>query len=364
VISALLDDGLDSMRALSETDDVRAPSRWFARLDDGIAPWLIHAQDAPAIRRTSALGLVCGLGLYGNFHFSWEVVDIFYLGLILYGNALGAFLHMMSHRKIFVRSVDWLNRMPIWALSVWFGEPPYFFATEHVASHHSYNNAPEDLSCTLSYQRDSLWDFGRYLLNFFLGTGGILGLIRMFAQGRGGRTWRRRFLSGQMLFWGFVALRLWQDWVPTSMLLLGPFFVVNIMNRANNWTEHAFIDPRRPLDIFGNSYSIVDSDFNRNSCNEGYHATHHLKPGAPNFLWPRLFRDNLAMFCDADHLVFKNISSNRLFVLLMMRNYRAIASHCVQFPGALRSETELIEMLRARVARRDLAQNSAMVAVV
>ena len=230
------DDPFDAIRRMSEADDVVTRSKLFGWLDDLIAPWLINWQDAPILRRMLTLVAICCLGAYGNFAFSWDLADLFYLGLILNGNCLGVFLHMMSHRKIFRKEVEALNRLPIWLMSVWFGDPPYFFAAEHVANHHAYNNTPEDLSCTLAYQRDSLLDFGRYLLHFFFGEAGIIGHARMFLAGRGGRTWRRRFFVGQTLFWGFVALRLGQDWVPTSVLLIGPFALFNLFNRANNET--------------------------------------------------------------------------------------------------------------------------------
>ena len=334
-------------------DDVRNRSRIFGPCDDLIARVLVHAEDAPVIRRCAALAATCLIGVYANFHFSWDLADIYYLGLLLSSDSLGVVLHMLSHRRVFRKPWDALNRVPIWIMSIWFGEPPYLFAVEHVVNHHAYNNSPQDLSCTLVYQRDSLVDFCRYLLNFLLGSAGIFGLARLVGGKRGGRVWRRRFFGGQAVFWSIVAIRLWQAWLPTVMLFLLPFFLFNLMNRINNWTEHAFIDPDCPLNPWGNSYTILDSPYNHGATfNEGYHATHHLKPTIPNHLWPRAFRDQLADALAVDHMMFEKISAAKIFGLLMIKAYPRLAKHYVQNPGRPRDAAQIVGLLKSRVARQ------------
>jgi fatty acid desaturase len=342
---------LENLLALSRQDDGWRRSRWFAGLDRWLARGLVNTEDAFVVRRVALLLLTCAFGAYANFDFSWHYVDIFYLGLLANGGAAGRFLHIVSHRRVFVRKLDWLNVVPTWLASCWMGDPPYLFATEHVVNHHAQDNGPRDLSCTMRYRRDSWKDLGCYLLDFLFGRSGIFGIAALFRAGRGGRIWKRRFLGGQAIFWALVVVRMWQDWVPTTVLLLGPFFFLQIANRTNNWTEHAFIDPRRPLDLLGNCYTIVGSSFNTGiGCNEGYHYTHHRAPGLPNHLWPRHFRDHIHDVAASGHLVFRGISTNGIFVRLMLKNFRSLARHYVPLPGQRLSEDAVIQILRERVA--------------
>ena len=344
---------IQSILDRSLKDDARGRSRIFGPLDDVIARALVHREDAPLVRRTLALVATGAVGVYANFNFSWDLADVYFLGLLVSSDCLGVILHMLSHRRVFRKEWDWLNRASVWLMSVWLGDPPYLFAVEHVVNHHSYNNSPTDLSCTLGYQRDNLVDFGRYLLTFLIGVSGVYGLSRLVGGKRGGRVWRIRFFGGQALFWGLVALRLWQAWLPTTILILLPFFLFNLMNRLNNWIEHAFINPDCPLDSWGNSYTILDSPYNRGAgFNEGYHAIHHVRPTIPNHTWPAAFRARLDDARRADHVMFEHISPVGIFIRLITGNYVDLAKHYVQFPGRSRDPEAVAALLKSRVARQ------------
>ena len=346
---------MDSLLALSLADDAPPRSRLFAGFDRWLARWLLHPEDAFIVRHLAWLMVVCAFAAYANFRFSWWYAPVIYVAIVMNGETIGRFFHMLSHRRVFRAPLGWLNNAPTWLASIWIGEPPFLFGAEHVANHHAQDNGPEDLGSTLGYQRDSWAGLGRYLANFFVGGGGPLGLAAMFRRGRGGRVWRRRFFLGQALFWSLVLARLWFDWVATLVLLVGPYLFVQAVNRANNWTEHAFINPERPNDPLGNAYTIVGSKFNTGvGYNEGYHATHHVYPGLPNHLWPTAFRGHVEDYCAADHLVFQRTSTNDIFFMLMFKDFKGLAKHYVQLPGRPRSESEIIALLRERV--RPIAQ--------
>jgi fatty acid desaturase len=336
--------------ALSRKDDAATRSGLFAGVDRWLACWLYQPEDAFVVRHLARLMALCCFAAYANFVFSWWYVPIVYVGIVTNGETIGRFMHIVSHRRLFRPPLGWLNTAPTWVASPWFGEPPFLFGAEHVPNHHAHDNGPQDLGSTRLYQRDSWAALGRYLMAFFVGGAGPFGLAARFRQGRGGRVWRRRFFLGQALFWGIVVVRLWFDWVATLALLVGPYIFVQAVNRANNWAEHAFINPECPDDPLGNAFTIVDSDFNRGvGFNEGYHTAHHLKPGLPNHLWPRYFRDHLDRYCAADHLVFRGLSTNDLFFRLMFKDYRFLARHLVQLPGRSRTQDELADLLRQRV---------------
>jgi fatty acid desaturase len=350
-----LDVAVMNIFQLSQRDDARTPSGLFGWLDRWLARWLHHPEDAFVVRHIGLLMATCALGAYANFHFSWTLAAIFWIGLVANGEAAGRFLHMTCHRRVFRRKVDWLNTVPTWLASSFFGEPPFLFGTEHVANHHFNDNGPGDIGCTLGYQRDSWRDALRYLWHYFCGRSGVFGLVgRMRSEPY--RRWRVRFVLGQVLFWSLVAMRLWQAWLPTLVLLLAPYFFAQSIDRINNFTEHAFIDPARPHDPLGNSFTIIDSPYNTGvGFNEGYHATHHLTPGIPNHLWPQYFRDRIAEYSEKDHLVFRGLDTNRIFEMLMRHDYDRLARHYVAWPDRPRTHDQIVTMLRERVARHPVS---------
>lgn len=341
---------MEDVLALSRQDDAPARSGLFVGVDRWLARWLLHPEDAFLARHLAWLMVVCGFAAYANFFFSWWYVPVVYVAIVTNGETIGRFFHVLAHRRVFKKPLGWLNTAPTWVASIWIGEPPFLFAAEHVANHHAQDNGPRDLGSTLGYQRDSWVDLGRYMVNFFVGSGGPFGLAAMFREGRGGRVWRRRFYLGQAVFWAVVAIRLWFDWVATLTLLIGPYVFVQAVNRANNWTEHAFINPECPNDPLGNAYTIVNSRFNTGiGYNEGYHTAHHVRPGLPNHLWPRQFRDHIEAYCAAGHLVFQGTSTNDIFFMLMFKDFKGLARHHVQLPNQPRTPDEVVALLRERV---------------
>lgn len=337
--------------ALSRSDSVRPRARWFGRIDAWLARGLQHPEDAFMVRRFAVLALSAAFAGWALFHRTWWTVLLVYVAILAQGETLGLFMHMLSHRRLWRRRWRFLDVMPTWLVSPWLGEPPFLFATEHVLNHHAQDNGPRDLGCTMHYQRDSWRDLGRYILRFLAGRTGFAGLARLL-RGKGSPRAVRRFHAGQLLFALLFLVMLWVDWVAAILLVAVPYVFVQAANRANNWTEHAFINPDCPGDPLGNAYTIVDSPFNTvASYNEGYHATHHRHPGLANHLWPQSFRDEIDAYRAADHLVFRGISSNDIFFLLMNRDYRALARRYVPWPDRPRSEEEVVAMLRRRVAR-------------
>jgi fatty acid desaturase len=303
------------------------------------------------VRRFLVLALSATFAGWAMFHRSWWAVLLVYAAIVAQGETIGLFMHMQSHRRLWHKRLRLLDVAPTWLVSPWIGEPPFLFATEHVLNHHAHDNGPADLSCTMHYQRDSWRDLGRYLASFLAGRAGVAGLSRI-VWARARRPWSWRFHLGQLLFWTLLLAMLWIDWIAAVLLVAVPYIFVQAANRANNWTEHAFINPECPHDPLGNAYTIVASRFNSaDSYNEGYHATHHRHPGLPNHLWPQSFQDEIEAYRAADHLVFQGTGSNDIFFMLMMKDYRALASHYVAWPDRPRTEEEVVAMLRQRVSR-------------
>jgi hypothetical protein len=94
----------------------------------------------------------------------------FFIGHIKLRGPFGLMLHNITHRRLFKKKYDWLNKYVIWFVCPFFGHTPETYFVHHVGMHHEENNMDDDTSSTLAYQRDSVIDFIKYYLNFiFLG---------------------------------------------------------------------------------------------------------------------------------------------------------------------------------------------------
>ena len=48
---------------------------------------------------------------------------------------------------------------------------------------------------------------------------------------------------------------------------------------AGNWGQHAFVDQETPENNYRNSLTCINSRYNKQAFNDGYHIGHHLRPG-------------------------------------------------------------------------------------
>jgi fatty acid desaturase len=144
--------------------------------------------------------------------------------------------------------------------------------------HHVEENLPDDLSCTMKYQRDSFLDFLRYFVRFMLLNSVELPLYVV----RRKRAIHFALLSiaGDLFYVAVcVGLFLWRPRAALVVLII-PFLLTRFVLAAINWTQHVFVDPDRPDDVYRNTTSTIDDRFNGRAWNEGYHLAHHLRGGA------------------------------------------------------------------------------------
>ena len=87
----------------------------------------------------------------------WAVYAVwFFIGHIKLRGPFGLMLHNITHRRLFKKKYDWLNKYVIWFVCPFFGHTPETYFVHHVGMHHEENNMDDDTSSTLPYQRDSV----------------------------------------------------------------------------------------------------------------------------------------------------------------------------------------------------------------
>lgn len=279
----------------------------------------------------------------------WWVLVAAFVGLQVY--LLGPFilmLHNTSHNVFFKREYTWANRLIPWGFCPFMGQSPDTYFSHHIGMHHAENNMGLDSSSTLPYQRDSMVDFLKYFGRFL-----FLGIIELIQYHRlkGKKSFLRKAVAGEMAFLLVCLALAWFNWKATVIVFVVPLIIVRFFMMAGNWAQHAFVDPRTPADNFRNSITCINSAYNRQCFNDGYHIGHHLKPHLHWTDMPGDFLKNADKYAANKALVFEGIDYNQIWAMLMLKRYDALADHLVNLNGMYGSKQEAVALMKERTKR-------------
>ena len=288
--------------------------------------------------------------LYVPHLFRWWLAPIYYAiwGLVFLDRYI-LMLHNTSHRRLFNARFALLNQFIPRVLGPFFGETPDTYFAHHVGMHHVENNLPGDLSSTMPYQRDSLWDFLRYYGRFI-----AVGIVELTAYFRrlGRRELFRRTLWGELLAWALYGLLAFVDWRATLVVFVVPLFLARFLMMAGNWGQHAFVAASDPGSDYLNSISCINTRYNRRCFNDGYHIGHHVKPTRHWTELPEDLRANVADYARRGALVFDGVDFFQVWLFLMLKRYRALGRRRVHLgDGPAPSLDETVALLRERTRR-------------
>ena len=334
------------------TDPVYLKQEQFNSLERWLLQFIREERDLvfpKLILRIMVVLLPMVVLLYWPGMFSWWIAAV-YLP-INWAIFLGPFilmLHCTSHRPLFKREHDWMNKIIPWFLGPLFGETPETYFAHHMGMHHPENNLKDDLSTTMPYQRDSFRGFMHYFLSFFFL--GIKDLYNYLTR-KNRLKLRRNITWGEGLWYVSVILLSLVNFKATLVVLILPFVFTRFMMMAGNWGQHAFIDADAPANCYRNSISCINTDYNHKAFNDGYHIVHHLKPAMHYTDMAQEFIDNQADYVRERAIVFQGIDFFGVWFLLMTKNYKALAKRYVNLEATPKSEAEIIALLKQRTAR-------------
>ena len=294
---------------------------------------------------TTATVVASGVVLFLPGMFRWWLAAV-HLALVVY--FLGPvilMLHNTSHRRLFRAPYGKLNLVIPWLIAPFFGESPETYFAHHIGMHHPENNGDDDLSCTLRYERDSIFGFARYFLRFFFF--GIVELSAYFGK-RGRNRLLVRTLVGELAFIGIVVLLARLEWRAALVVFVLPFLIARFGMMAGNWAQHAFIDRASPQNCYRNSITCIDTPYNTRCFNDGYHIGHHLKATRHWTEMPKEFEDNRATYAKERAVVFTGLDYFAIWALLMVKRYDVLARRIVPLDETPRSTEEIIAMLKSR----------------
>lgn len=257
-------------------------------------------------------------------------------------------LHCTSHRPLFKREYDPLNKIVPWFLGPFFGETPETYFGHHMGMHHPENNLKDDLSTTITYQRDSFKDFMVYFLRFFFA--GIMELYNYFTRKRRYKL-RKRIALGELIWYASVIALSFYSWQATLMVFIIPFVFTRFMMMAGNWGQHAFVDEDAPGNCYRNSITCIEVDYNKKCFNDGYHIIHHIKPAMHYTDMAQEFHDNVETYAKEKAIVFQGIDFFMVWFFLMTGNYKTLAKRFVHLDDSFKNDEEVIAFLKSRTKK-------------
>ena len=214
--------------------------------------------------------------------------------------------------------------------------------------HHVENNNEEDASSTMAYQRDSLTSFFAYFFNFlFLGFKQTFQYL--FLRRR--KKLYIRLTLGEWVFIFFCIGMCFVNLKASLAVLVIPFFFARLIMMLGNWTQHSFIDPTNPENIYTNSINCINTVYNKVCWNDGYHIIHHLRPGMHYTDMTGEFLKRKNEFAARKAIVFDGIHYLHIFVYLMTKQYNKRADHLVNINGMFENREQAIALMKQRTKK-------------
>ena len=312
-------------------------------------------RDLPFVHLTLRISVILvplGILLYMPFITGWmwwaiSIAYIYFNNLVFKG-PFGLMLHCTSHRPWFKKEYKIVNLYLPWFIGLFFGQTPETYASHHLGMHHRENNMEEDLSSTMHFQRDSLKDFTKYFLNFFIL--GVIPLIFYFKKRNQGKL-SRKVMRGELFFILMCIGLCFVNWEATLMVFIIPLILSRIVMMMGNWAQHSFVDVEDPANDYKNSITCINAKYNHKCWNDGYHISHHIKPAMHWTLHPSHLQDNLDEYAANKALIFEGVDFLFVWKNLMSKNYKVLEEHLVNINGMFATSEDAIALMKKRTAK-------------
>ncbi|KAH4188626.1 hypothetical protein HBH42_148340 [Parastagonospora nodorum] len=297
----------------------------------------------------SCTTLPSAIYLFYNFHW-WHAI----LHGVMQGWYAGAYT-LLKHQHIHARGVLSKKYAVVDELFPYVLDPlmghtwnSYYF--HHVKHHHVEGNGPNDLSSTVRYQRDDVWDFLKYVGRFYFLI--WFDLPRYFLRTRKPMM---ALKAGGCEIGNYAFLYFLFNYVNTRatiFVFLIPLALMRLALMTGNWGQHALVDELEPDSDFRSSITLIDVPSNRYCYNDGYHTSHHLNPLRHWREHPVAFLSQKKQYSDEHALVFYNIDYMFLTINLLRKNYDHVA-RCLVPMGAQMNLTheERVAMLKRKTRK-------------
>ncbi len=342
------------MRALSKITDPRFEKREWSGMDKFFLSKIRDERDLPFVYLTikitvilmGSAALLYSPLLEGIWWNIWAAVH-FILCIVVFLGPYTLMLHNTSHRPLFKKEKEIWNRYIPRILGPFMGQSPDLYFLHHMGMHHAEGNLPADKSSTMPFQRDSVFGFLHYYFRFL--TVGVIELALYFFSRKRNAMARKAALVEYSYYVIMALLCVYAGLGATMAVFIIPLIVVRLGMMSGNWGQHAFVDPDNPRNDYTSSITCINSVYNRKCFNDGYHIGHHL---VPNMHWTDLpveFEKNADKYAANKALIFEGLDFHMVFIFLMLKRYKKLASHLVNINGdTFKDEAEAIAIMKKR----------------
>ncbi len=291
--------------------------------------------------------------IWPNVSFWWRcLVALIYL--VFLATMLGPFtllLHNTSHNKLFKNEKH--NYWIPWFFGLLFGQSPGLYYLHHIGMHHAENNMLNDDSTTVIYQRDSFRAWLTYLIRFFLK--GIANLAHYYGRKKLNKL-KRKVIVGEVFYIMIIIGSAFLNWKASLVVFLFPVILIRVLMMMGNWAQHAFIASKDPSNSWLNSITCINSLYNKQCFNDGYHIGHHIHPKLHWTEMPANFLSNVDKYAEMNAIVFEKLDYNQVWFFLMTKQYHKLARQFVNIGNRFSSDDEIIELLRNRTLKFQLTE--------
>ena len=335
-----------------------APMKWLSKQLNAAAKWLAKYMLNDE-RNSPYLFSLIGIGLFAptlfilsywyqskQTHINWYAVMVYHV--LNYGpyfaffSQIATLIHKEGHapRGLFKKPFKFLNKFYGYFLAIFYGHVPEGYPMGHMRIHHKYNNAPEDVTSTVFYDRTQASRFMIYLFEFMLFWTGISVAYHHYKDNR--MEDFKKMLRGMIIFYGLIAVVMYFNfWFGFAYLLL-PHLSSIIFLAAINYTWHAWTDPSDPKNIYKNSITIINGQYN--VYNEDYHVEHHKRPQTHWEEYPINYEKYKNEYAANRAIIFQDTQAFAVFFMLLLGHYEKMANHMVDLNGDMTTEDKIALM--------------------
>jgi fatty acid desaturase len=348
------------MKVLGSIHDPVFTSRSYSRLDQFFLQYIKDERDLPFVYLTLKITFTLiplSILLFMPFVDGWAWWAVaavhLYISNFVFKGPFGLMLHCTSHRQFFKNEYDWMNKYIPWIVAPFFGHTPETYYSHHIGMHHPENNLEDDDSSTMAFQRDSLRSFLSYFGQFLVvGVYNLLGYLRRKNRSK----LATRAMRGEVIFFTSCLILLFVNAPATIMVFILPMFIYRLIAMLGNWTQHAFVDSEDPGNAYKNSITCINVKYNKKCWNDGYHISHHIRPGMHWTEHPTFFLKTIDKYAQNRAVIFDGLDFLQIFYLLMNKRYDKLARHMVNLDSTFADEQDAINLLRYRTRRIAVAE--------
>jgi hypothetical protein len=346
-----------------------APARWLSEKLNAGALWLARKvmkdeRDSPYLFSYIGIGIYAPLLFIGSYyfqvvyldannHWGWEnwLAALAY-NVMNYGpyfaffSQVATMIHKEGHtpKGMFKKPFEVFNNFHGHFLSLLYGHVPQGYPMGHMRIHHKHDNAADDVTSTIFYDRSHAARFLIYLFEFSLFWTGLS--VAHYHYKKGKMEEFRKMVFGMLAFYGFMAVVMYVNfWFGFAYLLI-PHLSCIFLLAAINYTWHAWTDPSEPKNIYKNSITVLDGQYN--VYNEDFHVEHHKRPQTHWREYPVNFEKHIEEYKQNRAVIFRDTQAFEVFFLILFNDFEKMADKFVDLNGDM-SREDIIALLKYRL---------------